>query len=177
MQSGFRTLFNAAFAPGRYANYERDLDARAGASAGFRLAETPVFLTPDFRDAGERAAREIVAQLSEPGRIARMSAAVPARYDVPNQTPLPTIACLDFAAVRGSDGRYVPQLVELQGFPSLLAFETMQRDAWEFALRDVAGLDRPWSAWFGGLDRASFLALARAGAAILSSDYDFAKRR
>jgi hypothetical protein len=102
-----------------------------------------------------------VAQLSEPGRIRLMSEAVPARYDVPNQTPLPTIACLDFAAVRGSDGRYVPQLVELQGFPSLLAFETMQRDAWEVSLRDVAGLDRPWSAWFAGLDRASFLALAR----------------
>ena len=124
MERGFRTLFNAAFANGRYESYARDLPARgAGASAGFRLAETPVFLPLDFRDACDRAAREIVAQLSEPERIRRMSAAVPARYDVPNQTPLPTIACLDFAAVRGSDGRYVPQLVELQGFPSLLAFE------------------------------------------------------
>jgi len=157
----FRTPFNAAFTPERYARYCADLERRAGARAGFRLAETPVFFTRDLIARCERAAREIVAQLGEPGRLTRMRAAVPPRWDVPNPTALPNTACLDFAIERDERGEFAPKLVELQGFPSLFAFQTLQRDAWEAALREIDGCDRPWSAWFAGGDRDGYLALAR----------------
>jgi len=156
-----RARFNAAFSPSLYRSYAADLGRRAGSEAGFRLAETPVFFPPKLRERCERAGSEIVAQLCEGERIARMRAAVPARWDAPGQTSLPTFAVVDFAIARDESGRLVPRLVEIQGFPSLMAFETMQRDAWEAALETIPGLEGPWSAWFGGLDRSSFLALAR----------------
>jgi hypothetical protein len=39
--------------------------------------------------------------------------------------------------------------------------QIVQRDAWNDALHTMRGLDRDWSCWFSGYDRASFLELAR----------------
>lgn len=161
MDLALRTRFNAAFSDELYRRYADDLTRRVGTQIGFRLAETPVFFPAELRERCRLAGDEIVAQLCEPERIAKMRAAVPARWNVPGEAPLPTFAVVDFAIVRGPEGTLVPRLVELQGFPSLLAFETLQRDAWESALSRISGLEPPWSAWFGELERDSFLDLAR----------------
>jgi len=59
-----------------------------------------------------------------------------------------------------SDGTLVPRVVELQGFPSLYAFEVYQRDAWAAELADAfPGV--AWSSWYGGLERTSYLDLLR----------------
>ena len=108
----FRTPYNAAFSPQVYARYRADLERRAGARVDFRLAETPVFFTRDLIARCERVAREIVAQLEEPERLAFMRAAVPPRWDVPNMTPLPNTACVDLAIVRDEKGEFEPKLVE-----------------------------------------------------------------
>ncbi len=124
------------------------------------MAETPVFLPGDFRLKCETAAREIMAQLSEPARIERMRAALPERWTFANETPLPSFAAIDFAAVRGPEGTFVPKVIELQGFPSLFAFEVMQRDAWTQVLDEI-GDGGDWTCWFGGRNREAYLALAR----------------
>jgi len=152
----FREAFNAAFDSARYERYRADLEESLGCEVGFRLAETPVFFPAYLREHCDRAAREIVAALSQPGLVARMRAAVPERGAMEQPQGLPHIACVDFAIVRGADGRFEPKLVELQGFPSLFAFETFQRDAWERELQRVPGCEGSWSAWFSG-DRATYL--------------------
>jgi hypothetical protein len=161
VDSRFRAPFNAAYTRSLFERYREDLERRIGSAVGFRLAETPVFLPRDFRESAQRSAREIVAQLSDPARLEHMYAAVPERWKVPRRTRLPTFAALDFAAVRADDGSLVPRLVELQGFPSLMAFETMQGEAWSAALAAVDGCEGPWTSRFGGRDRDAFLALAR----------------
>jgi hypothetical protein len=97
---------------------------------------------------------------------AALAAHVPERFAVDDGSAVPQFAVLDFAIVRGADGRLEPQLVELQGFPSLLAFEVMQCDAWlaELAELDGAheGAARALAPWFGDFDRSAALALARA---------------
>jgi hypothetical protein len=161
MHPGHRAAFNAAFTPARAARYAEDLAARAGRPPAFRLAETPVFLTPDFDAQLARAAREIVAQLAEPDLLARMKRAVPARWDTPGMDALPSLAQVDFAVVL-RDGRLVPRLIELQGFPSLSAFEVLQADAWSEALQEVPGLPKgTWSPYFSGFARAGFVDLLR----------------
>jgi hypothetical protein len=156
-----RRAFNAAFTPGLAAGYAEDLVRRAGRAPGFRLAETPVFLTTELDAALGAAAREIVAQLSAPDLLARMKGAIPARWETPGMDALPSLAQVDFAVVR-HEGRLVPRLIELQGFPSLSAFEVLQADAWNAALAGVPGLPRgAWSPYFSGLDRAGFVDLFR----------------
>ncbi len=74
---------------------------------------------------------------------------------------LPSLTQVDFAVVR-HEGRLVPRLIELQGFPSLSAFEVLQADAWNMALERVPGLPKgAWSPYFSGLDRAGFVDLFR----------------
>jgi hypothetical protein len=107
-----REFFNAGFSADRYQRYSADLIRRSGSEAGFRMAETPVFLTDDFRIKCETAAREIMGQLSEPARIARMRESLPERWTFANETPLPLFAAIDFAAVRGPEGTFIPDPAE-----------------------------------------------------------------
>ena len=156
-----RRAFNAAFTPALSTRYAEDLVRRAGCAPGFRLAETPVFLTAELDAALATAAREIVALLSAPDLLARMRAATPALWDAPGMDALPSRAQVDFAVVR-HEGRLVPRLIELQGFPSLSAFEVLQADAWNAALEGVPGLPcGTWSPYFSGFDRAGFVDLFR----------------
>jgi hypothetical protein len=160
MDPRYRERFNAQFTPALYDRYQRDLESRLDASFAFRLAETPLFLPDDFKQRVVTSAREIVAQLSDPALIARMKRAIPARWDTPGMDSLPHFTQVDFAVVH-ENGHLVPKLIELQGFPSLTALQVVQRDAWRDALRGLDGLDAEWSCWFSGLDRTSFLDLAR----------------
>lgn len=160
MDPRFRERFNAQFTPQLYDLYQRDLESRLETSFAFRLAETPLFLPDDFKRRAVTSAREIVAQLSDPALIERMKKAIPPRWDTPGMDELPHFTQVDFAVVR-ENGTLVPKLIELQGFPSLTALQVVQRDAWRDALRGLDGLDEEWSCWFSGLDRTSFLDLAR----------------
>lgn len=90
-----------------------------------------------------------------------MQAAVPARWNVPGNAGLPTFCAIDFAIVLDASGQLRPKLIELQGFPTLIAYETMQHDAWAEALQTIEGLERDWTSWFSGLTRKNFLNLAR----------------
>jgi hypothetical protein len=161
MDPRFREPFNAQFTQELYERYQRDLESRLGAKFDFRLAESPLFLPPDFTAELTESARAIVEQLSDPARLERMRRAIPERWDTPGMDALPSFTQVDFAVVRAADGRLVPRLIELQGFPSLTALQVVQRDAWTDTLRSMDGLDRNWSCWFSGFDRASFLELAR----------------
>jgi hypothetical protein len=156
----YRPLFNSQFTPELYDRYQRDLSGRLGCNFEFRLAETPLFLSDDFMRRATESAKAIVEQLSDPALIARMKAAIPARWDTPGMDALPNFSQVDFAVVR-ENGALVPKLIELQGFPSLTSMQIVQRDAWNDALQTMRGLDRDWSCWFSGYDRASFLELAR----------------
>ena len=160
MDPKYREIFNAHFTPERYEWMQRELARRLECAFEFRLAETPIFLPPDFEARIVDAANTIVAQLSDPARIAAMKRAIPARWDTPGMDALPSFTQVDFAVVREGE-IYVPKLIELQGFPSLTAFQVAQRDVWRDAMRGMDGLDRPWSCWFSGLDRDAFLRLAR----------------
>ena len=160
MDPHYRALFNAQITPERYDWYQRELSRRLGSQFEFRLAESPLFLPDDFKTRIVAAARSIVDQLSDPGRIAQMKRAIPARWDTPGMDALPNLTQVDFAVVR-ENGALVPKLIELQGFPSLTALQAVQRDVWRDTMRSMNGLDLEWSCWFSGLDRTSFLDLAR----------------
>lgn len=161
MDPTLRGLFNASFTQALYDQYKSILSKRLGCQFEFRLAETPLFLSAYLREKCESAAREIVRQLSVPSTIERMKPAIPTRWDTPGMDALPSFAQVDFAIVRESDGSLGPRLIELQGFPSLTAFQIVQRDAWADTMRSMPGLDRDWSCWFPPFDRASFLDIAR----------------
>lgn len=160
MDSRFRSLFNSQFTPAIYETYQRALEVMLDTPFEFRLAESPVFLTDDFKAKAVAGANAILEQLSDPANLERMKAAIPERWNTPGMDALPNFAQVDFAVVR-ENGALVPKLIELQGFPSLTALQVAQNDAWRTTMAPMRGLDLDWSCWYSGLDRAGFLELAR----------------
>lgn len=124
-----RRAYNAAYTDAKYRAYRERLEAGAGYPIEFRLAESPVFLPADLREALVRATVEIVERLSSPAHQRHSLAAVPPAFDVPACDAHPLFAQIDFAVAREGDrpdGRLVPRLIELQGFPSLYGFQLLQ---------------------------------------------------
>lgn len=160
MDPHFRKLYNSHFTQERYAWFQRELAQRLNCKFEFRLAETPLFLSDDFKAQAVKAAREIVDQLSDPARLEKMKRAIPPQWNVPAMDALPNVTQVDFAIV-DENGRFVPKLIELQGFPSLTGLQVIKRDVYSEMMQSIPGLDRWWSCWFSGFDRDSFLDLAR----------------
>lgn len=152
MIQSLRRAYNAAFTDEKYRAYHRRLEEEAGCDIPFRLAETPVFLPPDLRDEMVRASLEIWRQLTQPAALESSKAAVPREFDVPGADARPVFACTDFAVVRGEDGRLEPKLIELQGFPSLYAFQVFQSRA----LADMAAEEGRLDYFLSGLDFESY---------------------
>jgi hypothetical protein len=159
MDRSLRAAFNAAFEPSVFTRYRDKLVSQVGPFP-FRLAETPFFLDAHLRAHLEDAARGIVAQLSEPARLAEMKKAIPARYDTPRMDPLPDCVQVDFAIVKGEGGELCGKVVELQAFPSLFAIETLEFDAWAEVIAEMPGMPKEYSCFFGA-DRARALELMR----------------
>jgi hypothetical protein len=156
-----RAAYNAAFSQEIYRKQKELLTLRLGAPADFHLAETPVFLTAELERLLADSARAIVAQLARPDLMARMKRAIPPRWDTPGMDALPGLTQVDFAVVE-EKGALVPKLIELQGFPSLSAFEVYQAAAWNDVLQEIPGLPRAeWSPFFSGLTRDGFTDLLR----------------
>jgi hypothetical protein len=145
-----RRAFNRSWTPAQYEAYKARLAEATGASIAFRVCESPVFLPPELRDAMVRGALEIFEQLLEPGALERSKAAVPAAFDVPGCDAHPLFAVADFA-IATEGGRHVPRLIELQGFPSLYAFQLVQARI----CREMTGGALEFLP--GGLDEAGYL--------------------
>ncbi len=146
-----RKAFNASWTPSQYESYKTRLSADVGAPIHFRVCETPVYLPPDLRDAMLKGALEIWEQLLQPEALEYSKAAVPKAYDVTGCDAHPLFAVADFA-VASEGGRLVPRLIELQGFPSLYAFQLLQARLWR---ETRAG--EPLDFLLGGLDEAGYL--------------------
>src|SRR3990170_2022340 len=97
MDRHFRALFNRQFSDAVYTRYQRDLTGRLHLPFEFRLAESPVFLPDYFKARAVAAANGVIEQLSDPSRLEKMRASIPARWDTPGMDRLPSFAQVDFA--------------------------------------------------------------------------------
>jgi hypothetical protein len=158
-----RSAFNASWTESAYETYKDRLAESAGSAIGFRICESPVFLPPGLRDAMVQGALEIWADLLRPEALERSKAAVPAEFDVPASDDHPLFAQADFAIVE-IEGRLVPRLIELQGFPSLYAFQLLQG---RLCLDMVPGHGEPLEFLLSDLDDVGYRRLV--GDAILGS--------
>ncbi len=144
MDIPLRKHFNHAYKDSVFTDYARKLTDRLGPFP-FRLAETPLFMTPELRGNLARSATEIVAALAEPKTLSILKNAIPARYNVPGMDSLPHCVQVDFALTAAPGGELRGQVVELQAFPSLYVLESDMSDAWAEVLNTLPGLAGDWS--------------------------------
>src|SRR5215469_11320580 len=130
-----RERFNANYTPEKYQHFLAELDRRSGSHVKFRNSETPCFFSRELVAKMAAYGRELIEQLvANPAYLSASERAIPAEYKVPNESPYPLFVQVDF----GIDEDLQPKLVEIQGFPSLYAYQPALGETY----RDVYGLDR-----------------------------------
>ena len=140
-----RERFNQSFTPEQYQRFLAELTQRCGTAISFRNCETPCFFPEALIDKMVRYGKELLGQLlSSADYMAASAASIPAEYNVPNETPHPLFIQVDF----GIDQNLEPKLVEIQGFPSLYAYQPVVAETY----RDVYGLDSSLRYFLSGGD-------------------------
>ena len=154
MIPSLRQQFNRDWTPQGYQRFLALIEQRAGVATQFRHSETPCFLPAPLIDKMARYGREMVEQLLADADYRRESdAAIPERYRVPDEAPAPLFVQADF----GLDANLEPQLVEIQGFPSLYAYQPVMAECY----RDAYGIDAGLHAQPGGLNLEEYYGLLR----------------
>jgi len=119
-------------------------------------------MPPELVDKMARYGRELYAQLAVNERYrAASEAAIPAEFRVPNEAEHPLFVQADFGLVRLEDGSLAPKLVEIQGFPSVYAFQAALADEYQrvYRLNEITGTEL--TPFLDGLDRRGFESLLR----------------
>ena len=123
MDATLRAKFNAAFTEKAYESYLKQIDALAPETLGFRVAETPIFVPKDFTKKMLEAGEAIIDVITAPNFKALTERSIPSNFNVPGEDDHTQFLVLDFGICRNTDGQLEPQLIEMQGFPTLFAFQ------------------------------------------------------
>jgi len=150
-----RRAYNAAFTEEKHRRLLAGLAEAAGFPVDFRISETPVFLDAATARRLSDAAHEVLAAVTAPEYLAASLRAVPPELSVPGPLGDPLFLQIDFSITRGAGGELVPQLIELQGFPSLYGFQWLLDR--EVRRAFPGAVPEGWGTYFGGLDAAGYV--------------------
>jgi hypothetical protein len=118
-----RALFNDSFTKEKYQSFLDDLNAKHPGAIEFRVAETPVFVPDLFRDQMIGACESIVDIITAPGFKTASDSAIPPGDFVPGNEKHAQFIAFDFGVCINEKKELEPQLIEMQGFPTLYAFQ------------------------------------------------------
>ena len=157
MIPALRQQFNANFTPEKYQTLLRLMEERCGTPVKFQLSETPCFFPKPLLDQMSQYGEELIRQLGGLEYRKASFEAIPPDYNVPREAPHPMFIQVDFGLVRDASGKLQPKLVELQGFPSLYAYQAMLSQTYI----EVFELDENMQYLLGGLDWEAYKKLLR----------------
>jgi hypothetical protein len=149
-----RQWFNLNYSDEKHRRFLSILEERCGEPTLFPHSETPAFLPSTLVAKMARYGREMVEQLlANPQYQADSRAAIPPEFRAPNEDPVPLFVQADF----GLDANLEPTLVEIQGFPTLYAYQPLMAEAY----REAYGIDGGLAALPDGLTLPDYEALLR----------------
>jgi hypothetical protein len=125
MIPALRKAYNESFTNEKYAAFLKELHAAYPGELDFRVAETPIFVPQDFTKKMLDACESIIDIIVAPGFKQLTQKAVPDNVKVPDENEHTQFIAFDFGICINEKGDYEPQLIEMQGFPSLFAYEVL----------------------------------------------------
>ncbi|GAB4032662.1 hypothetical protein [Spirosoma gilvum] len=123
MIQSVRQAYNKAFSPEQYRAFLAQIDADLPGQLDFRVAETPVFVPKVLTDKLLNVCNDIIDVITRDDFKALTEKAIPDGQRVPNEDDHTQFLAVDFAVCHDEQGELTPQLIELQGFPSLYGFQ------------------------------------------------------
>lgn len=157
MIPAIRQVYNQSFTKEQYETFLANLNAVHPGAIEFRVAETPIFVPKDFKDKILDACEAIVDIIADPGFKNLTRNAIPQGLAVPGENEHTHFIAFDFGICINEAGEYEPQLIEMQGFPTLFAYEVLIDEVF----RKTHAVPDNFSAYLGGHDKASYIQLLK----------------
>ena len=158
MIPALRQRYNTAFTEKRYAAFMAELNTAVYWPVDFRVAESPLFLDESTTEALVHAADAIIRQLATPEFRQHTKTAIPQGLEVPKETEWPHFLAVDFALCHDASGKILPQLIELQGFPTVACWQALLTRTYRKHFPEIPANFTPY---FSGLDEEGYLAELR----------------
>jgi len=157
MIPAIRKEYNDNFTKEKYEAFLNELDSVHPGAIEFRVAETPVFVPKDFTKKIISACESIVDIIVDPKFKELTKNAIPKHLRVPNENDHSHFIAFDFGICINDSGEYEPQLVEMQGFPTLFGYEVLLDDKF----KKHFPVPNNFSSYLGDFDKESYLELLK----------------
>lgn len=157
MVPALRKKFNENFTEERYKAYLHEMHALHPGGIEFRLAETPIFCDKIFKEKILSACESIVDVIVKPDFKDLTARAVPSALNVPNETSYTEFIAFDFGICENENGELEPQLIEMQGFPTLFAYQVYDSEI----TRKHFDVPDNYSSYLSGLTKETYLELLK----------------
>ncbi|MEO6905820.1 MAG: hypothetical protein ABI148_05625 [Ginsengibacter sp.] len=148
-----RTRFNENFTEKKYQDFLIDLESIHPGDISFRVAETPIFIPKDFTNKILNACEAIVDIIIKKDFKEITNRAIPKNEKVPNENEHTDFIAFDFGICENKNGELEPQLVEMQGFPTLFGFQAYYTEV----IAKHFKIPQNFSNYLNGYDQASYL--------------------
>ncbi len=120
-----REDFNANFSEEKYDKLIAQIGQMAGERPGFRVCETPIFVPEKLSRQLLEACESLAGFICRPDFKELSEGALLPENFVPGETEHTAFLMMDFGLCLGEDGEISPQLIEVQGFPSLFLYQDL----------------------------------------------------
>jgi hypothetical protein len=157
MIASIREAFNKSFTKEIYAAYLDDLNSKHTGAIEFRVAETPIFIDKTFTEKMLSACEAIVDVIIQPDFITQSNKAIPRNVNVPGQSAHSHFIAFDFGICENTQGQLEPQLIEMQGFPTLFAYQIWH----ETITRKHFSIPNNYSAYLNGFNQETYTQLLK----------------
>jgi hypothetical protein len=157
MQKELRKKFNENFTEEKYAAYQTEVDSIYPGKLDFRNAETPLFIPKEFKYKMLNACEDIIDVIVAPNFNELTNRSIPDDVRVPGPENKPEMIVFDFGICQNPKGEYEPQLIEMQGFPTLFAFQQYHA---EYTAK-YADLPSNYSSYLNGYNKETSLQLLK----------------
>lgn len=154
MVPAIRKKFNSEFSQIVYESFLKDLHSKHPGAIEFRIAETPVFVPLDFGTKVIDACEHIVDMILQPGFKELTDRAIPMGENVPGENDHSHFIAFDFGICENAKGELEPQLIEMQGFPTLFGFQVYYPEV----LEKHFSIPSNYSHYFNGMNKDSYIA-------------------
>ncbi len=155
MVSSLRQQFNSSFTKQKYEAYVKQIEALHPGALDFRNAETPIFIPKEFTQKMLDACEDIIDVITDEKFIALTERGIPADIKIPNQNNHAEFIAFDFGVCENEAGQLEPQLIEMQGFPTLFAFQAFHSEI----TAAYANIPANFSPYLNGYDKETYLQL------------------
>ena len=128
----YREAFNKHFTKEKYQAFLDSITKEFDYEPPFRIAETPVFIPKLLKERLLEACQDINEVLTAENfkELTKEAIKLP-EHVVPDEDYRSRFIQMDFGICIDEEGNYIPQLIELQGFPSLYFFQDLLLQTYE----------------------------------------------